>query len=26
MVLGGVLAIALRNLAKSRPSPIAEDV
>ena len=26
MVLGGVLAIALRNLAKARPSPAAEEV
>ncbi len=26
MVLGGVLAIALRNLAKSRPSPVAEEL
>ena len=26
MVLGGVLAIALRNLAKARPSPVAEDI
>ena len=26
MVLGGVLAIALRNLAKARPTPIAEDI
>lgn len=26
MVLGGVLAIALRNLTKSRPSPLAEDI
>jgi O-acetylserine/cysteine efflux transporter len=26
MVLGGVLAIALRNLAKARPAPPAEEV
>ena len=26
MVLGGVLAIARRNLAKARPSPVAEDI
>ena len=26
MVLGGVLAIALRNLTKSRPTPLAEDI
>ena len=26
MVLGGVLAIGLRNLAKQRPAPIASDL
>jgi O-acetylserine/cysteine efflux transporter len=26
MVLGGVLAIALRNLAKARPAPPAEEL